>query len=598
MDIFRKLGWFFKEQRNNYIRGVLDLVMTALLNMLPPFFIGYTVNLIVDHQLTLGKLTGILVILVADALLLYFFRYLWATHIWGGATILEKILRKRLYAHFMQMDEQFYHKYRTGDLMARATNDLNQVRNVAGGGILTFADSIIGGSVTIVTMMVVVDWRLTLIAILPFPLLALMSRQLGRKMHSAFGAQQDEFSTLNNKVQESLSGMKAIKTLGQEQADLADMTKQNRKLLTAYKRVEFVAALYDPFTSMIIVLAYVVTIIYGGWMVLHHVINIGQLVSFIAYISMLIWPMFAIGRLFNIIERGHASYDRVMEVLNEKTTIIDDPSGLKATPHGDLAIDIVNFTYPDEVDEQPALQNVHATIKAGETLGLVGRVGAGKSSLMKLLLRQFDDYTGSITIAGTDIKHYAMDSYIPALGYVPQENFLFSTTIRDNIRFADPSISDEAVEVAAKKAALHDDILLLPKGYDTEVGEHGISLSGGQRQRLAIARALIIDPEVLILDDALSAVDARTETAILATLKAERANKTTIIAAHRISSVMQAENILVFDHGKIAERGTHQQLLHVDGWYADMYHRQQLESKLDAHGQVATDDTLPEGGLN
>lgn len=573
MDIFRKLTWFFKEQKATYIRGLIALALTAFLNMIPPFLIGYTVNQIVNHGLTPLKLALILVGVAAEAITLYAFRYIWAVHIWGGATILERSLRQRLYMHFMGMDTKFYQTYRTGDLMTRATNDLTQIRQVAGMGILTLVDSVMTGSVTIITMAIVVDWRLTVIAILPFPLLALMSIKLGHRMHSAFGDQQRAFSKLSDKVQESLSGMKAIKTLGQEAEDVADFKAHNQDLMQAYKKVEFVSALYDPLTTMIIVLAYVVTIIYGGWMVLHHVINIGQLVSFISYLSMLIWPMFAIGQLFNIIERGNASYDRVMNILENESHIIETAHPTTTPAKGDLHFDIKTFHYPD--DAEIALKNIDVTVKAGETLGIVGQVGAGKTTLLKLLLRQFDNYDGLITLNNTDIRQFSQDAYLGAIGYVPQEGFLFSDTIKENIRFARPEATDDEVEAAAKKAAFHDDIMKMPDGYATEVGEQGISLSGGQRQRLAIARAMIVDPEILILDDSLSAVDARTEAAILQVIKTERANKTTIIAAHRMSSVMNAEDIIVFDHGEVKERGTHAELLAKQGWYAMIYQQQQ-----------------------
>lgn len=577
MDIFRKLTWFFKEQKTTYIRGLLALLATTFLNMLPPFLIGYTVNQIVAHELTVTRLGLILIGLAAQAGLLYLCRYIWAIHIWGGATILERSLRQKLYMHFMGMDTKFYQTYRTGDLMTRATNDLTQIRQVAGSGILMFADSVITGTVTIITMAFVVDWRLTLIAILPFPLLAVMSVKLGHKMHDAFAQQQRAFSRLSDKVQESLSGMKAIKTLGQEAQDIEDFREHNEKLKHAYQRIEFVGSLYDPSTTMIIVLAYVITIIYGGWLVLNQGINIGQLVSFIAYLSMLIWPMFAIGQLFNIIERGNASYDRVMDILGNTSHIIETKHPVALPTKGTLKFVIKDFKYPD--DTQRALKDIDITIPNGSTLGIVGPVGAGKTTLLKLLLRQFDSYNGQITLGDIDIRQFSQDQYLGALGYVPQEGFLFSDTIKANIRFSRPEATDAEVELAARQAAFHEDILKMPAGYDTEVGEQGISLSGGQRQRLAIARALIVNPDILILDDALSAVDAQTEAAILKVVKTQRAYKTTIIAAHRMSSVMNAENIVVFDHGTIVERGTHKALLANNGWYATIYHQQHVSAK-------------------
>lgn len=289
--------------------------------------------------------------------------------------------------------------------------------------------------------------------------------------------------------------------------------------------------------------------------------------------------MFAVGMLFNTMERGNASYDRVMELLNQQSAIIDAKRGIEQRPHGDIQYQIKQFNYPN--DAGTSLSNVDFTLKAGQTLGIVGRVGAGKSTIMKLILREFDQYEGHITYGGHDIKQYALDSYLPALGYVPQDSFLFSNTIRENIRFADPTVSQAVVEAVAAKSDLSGQIASMPAGYDTQVGEEGISLSGGQRQRLAIARALLINPELLILDDALSAVDAETEAEILANLKAERADKTTIIAAHRLSSVMNADEIIVLDAGHVVERGTHAQLMTQHGWYQKMFTRQQLETKVE-----------------
>lgn len=478
----------------------------------------------------------------------------------------------------MQMDRVFYQKYRTGDLMAHATNDLEAIQRVAGGGILQFADAIITGGTTLIAMMALVNWRLTLLAILPFPLLALVSWYLGQKIHRAFGESQAAFSRLNNKAQESISGIKVIKALGQDDADVADFDQQVAHTIDINRRVNRLDSLFDPAITLIISISYVATIVLGGLFVTHQVITIGNLVSFISYLAMMVWPMFAVGMLFNTMERGNASYDRVMELLDQKTHIIDQTNGLQQRPKGTLAYHVAQFDYPD--DAGASLQQVDFTLPAGHTLGIVGRVGAGKSTIMKLILREFDNYQGQIMFGGHDIKDYALDSYLPAIGYVPQESFLFSTNIFENIRFARPTATKAEVEAAAAKSDLAGQIAKLPAGYATEVGEEGISLSGGQRQRLAIARALLINPELLILDDALSAVDAETEAEILANLKQERANKTTIISAHRLSSVMNADEILVLGHGQVIERGTHDELMGTHGWYQQMFERQQLETQV------------------
>lgn len=579
MSIFLKLGWYFRREWKLYLAGVLGLVLTAIIGIVPPRIIGNVVDGINQHNLTAHKLMVYLAIIGAAAVGQYLARYLWRNAIWGGAAGLERTLRERLFWHFMKMDATFYQRYRTGDLMAHATNDLTAVERVAGGGILQFADSIITGGTTLIAMMTLIDWRLTLIAVVPFPLLAVVSWYLGQKIHVAFRASQAAFSRLNNKAQESISGIKVIKALGQEKADVADFNQQIDQTIKINRHVNVLDSLFDPAITMIIALSYGATIILGGLYVTHGVITIGNLVSFVTYLGMMVWPMFAVGMLFNTMERGNASYDRVMESLNQRSAIIDATQGIEQRPHGDIQYQIKQFNYPN--DAGTSLSDVTFSLKAGQTLGIVGRVGAGKSTIMKLILREFDQYEGHITYGGHDIKQYALDSYLPALGYVPQDSFLFSNTIRENIRFADPTVSQAVVEAVAAKSDLSGQIASMPAGYDTQVGEEGISLSGGQCQRLAIARALLINPELLILDDALSAVDAETEAEILANLKAERADKTTIIAAHRLSSVMNADEIIVLDAGHVVERGTHAQLMTQHGWYQKMFKRQQLETKVE-----------------
>ncbi|WP_125572796.1 ABC transporter ATP-binding protein [Levilactobacillus huananensis] len=586
MSIFRKLALYFRQEWRVYLTGIVGLILTAIIAIIPPRIIGNMVDGIHGQTMT-GKVLAIdLALITIAALAQYGTRYLWRNAIWGGAANLEQLLRNRLFNHFMRMDRVFYQRYRTGDLMAHATNDLEAIQRVAGGGILEFADAIITGGTTLIAMMTLIDWRLTLLAIIPFPFLALISWYLGHKIHRAFGASQEAFSRLNNKAQESISGIKVIKALGQEDADVADFNTQVDQTIKINRRVNRLDSLFDPMITLVISVSYIATIVLGGLFVVNHSITIGNLVSFISYLAMMVWPMFAVGMLFNTMERGNASYDRVMELLEQKTHIIDRQDGITTHPTGTLSYHVNRFDYPD--DAGASLQRVDFDLPAGHTLGIVGRVGAGKSTIMKLILREFDNYEGTISFGGHDIKDYALDSYLPAIGYVPQESFLFSSNIFENIRFANPNATQAEVEAAAAKSDLAGQIAQLPAGYDTEVGEEGISLSGGQRQRLAIARALLINPELLILDDALSAVDAETETEILTNLKAERANKTTIISAHRLSSVMNADEILVLNDGHVVERGNHAELMANDGWYHRMFIEQQLETQVrggNGHGR-------------
>lgn len=579
MSIFKKLGWFFKQEKKSYIIGVFSLMMVALVQLVPPKVIGVVVDEIVNKEIRLTKIIVWVALLIGAGLAQYLFRYIWRMHIWGSAARLEKELRTQLFHHFTKMDSIFYQKYRTGDLMAHATNDLNAIQNVAGAGILTFADSVITGGTTIIAMVLFVDWRLTLIALLPLPLLAVTSRVLGSKLHDAFRDSQAAFSAINDKTQESITGIKVIKTFGQEKEDLADFTEKIDDAIVKNKRTNFLDALFDPFITLIIGVSYVLTIIIGGRFIMEGTISLGQLVSFIAYIGMLVWPMFAIGRLFNVLERGNASYDRVNELLHEKTHIIERKDAIKTMAQGTISMKIDSFSYPKE--EAVALENIQFSLQEGETLGIVGKTGAGKTTILKLLMREYDQYQGTISFGKHNIKNYTLDALMGAMGYVPQDHFLFSMTVRDNIRFAKPDLEQAAVEQAAELAFINQEIKAFTEGYDTMVGERGVSLSGGQKQRISIARALIVEPELLILDDALSAVDAKTEEAILSNLKETRQEKTTIITAHRLSSVMHAKEILVLDEGKIIERGTHPELLAQKGWYQRMWEKQQLEAKIE-----------------
>lgn len=575
MGVYKKLSWFFKQEKKAYITGISFLIFVAFLQLLPPKILGTIIDLIKQGTLTKAVLIKWLVILFITATTQYLFRYIWRMNIWGTSAKLERVLRKRLFDHFTAMDVGFFQKYRVGDLMAHATNDLNAIRNVAGGGILTFVDSVITGSITIVAMMIIVDWRLTLIALLPLPFLGVASRVLGSKLHERFRKAQAAFSHMNDKTQESIVGMKVIKTFGQEKENSEEFKSKTAQVVAENRKVYKIDSLFDPVMTFIIGISYILTITLGGYMVMTNIISIGDFVTFINYIAMLVWPMFAIGRLFNILERGSVSYDRIEKILEEETKIVEDPHALKTAITGDIDYTIEKFCYPKT--SKIVLNHVDFKLKRGQTLGIVGKTGSGKTTIFKLLLREYDRYKGQITYGDHDIRDYSLDALLQHIGYVPQDQFLFSTTIMNNIRFANQDFDQSKVDYVAKITAIHEDILEMEDGYNTLVGERGVSLSGGQKQRLAIARALIINPELLILDDALSAVDAKTEEAILSELKKERSEQTTIIAAHRISSVMHADEIIVIDNGGISERGTHKQLLESNGWYKEMHDKQQLE---------------------
>lgn len=582
MGIFFKLGWFFKKEKKRYLIGVAFLALTSVINLVPPRILGLMADQLDKGHISWQEYATLILAIVLAALVLYAFRYFWRRQIWGGAAELELQMRSKLFEHFMEMDRTFYQRHRTGDLMAHATNDVSAIQEVAGEGVLTLVDSLLMSVTTMVAMIVFVDWRLTIVALIPLPFLAWGAWKLGDQLYGAFDESQAAFSRLNNKTQESISGIKVLKTFGQGKEDTEAFNDMVNDTIKINKRVFKWDSLFDPLGTLLIGLTYTITIIYGGLLVSHKALSIGQLVSFIAYIGNMVWPMFAIGYLFNILERGSASYDRVEKLLDEKPEITDqhaDQSLQAQDIAGDLKYQVKSFAYPDE-PQIPVLHNIDFTLKTGQTLGLVGKVGAGKTTIIQLLLREFDKYDGKITLNGHDIREIPLNVLLRQISYVPQDNYLFSTSIQKNIAFSDANSDESAIVSAAKKSDLHNDILQMPGGYNTLVGENGVSLSGGQKQRMSIARALLKQSQILVLDDALSAVDAKTEMAILESLSKEREGKTTLIATHRLTSVMNADLILVLKDGQIVERGTHNQLLAENGWYADMWQRQELEAEV------------------
>lgn len=467
--------------------------------------------------------------------------------------------------------------------MAHATNDLSAIQQTAGAGVLTLVDSLSTGGFVILAMAFTISWKLTLICLIPMPFMALLTNWFGSMLHKSFYKAQEAFSSLNDKTQESITGIKVIKTFGQEQEDIEDFRKQSEDVVQKNIVVAKIDSLYDPTISIITGISFFLSIVFGAKYVHNGELTIGELISFTTYLGLLIWPMLAFGWLFNIVERGRASYDRVAKLLREKVEIMDDDQALDVVPCGDIYYRIAEFTYPGET--RPILTNISFPLAQGETLGIVGKTGSGKTTLLKLLIREFEGYQGDILFGGKTLQDYKLEKLRKAIGYVPQDHFLFSATVAENIAFTDPTASMKEIETAAKLAYIHDDILQFTDGYETVVGERGVSLSGGQKQRISIARALIMNPEVLVLDDSLSAVDAKTEESILSSLRQNREGKTTIITSHRLSAIQHANLILVLEDGKVIERGTHEELMELDGWYKEMYVHQQLEELVEHGGR-------------
>ena len=575
MNLIRKLGWFLKLEKRRYIIGILALSLVSVFNLIPPKVIGNIVDKIEAGNLTNSQLFINIIYLVLAAFIMYGLRYVWRVYIFGAAYNLGRILRFRLFQHFTKMSPSFYQKYRTGDLMAHATNDVNAVVMVAGGGVMSAVDASITALVTLFTMVFLISAKLTLIAVIPLPFLAYATNKLGEKNHQSFKEAQESFSDLNNKVQESVSGIRVTKSFGYGNDEINSFGETNKKVFSKNIIASKYNALFDPMVLVFVGLSYTLTLIFGGIFISRGEISVGNLVTFVTYLDMLVWPLQAIGWLFNIGQRGDVSYTRIEKLLAEENDVVEKENSIPAH-NGRLEYNINSFSYVGE----ETLSDIKFAIDKGQTLGIVGVTGSGKTTLLKLLLREYDVEDGSIYLNNHNIKDYKLNDLRSLIGYVPQDQVLFAMSIKENIRFSDTKYTDKQVEDITKVCGIYDDIVNMTDGFDTIIGERGVSLSGGQKQRMAMSRALIMNPEILILDDSLSAVDAKTEHLILENLKEERSGKTTIITAHRLSAIVHADLIIVMDNGKIIERGTHDQLIAQDGWYKETYNTQQLEEKM------------------
>lgn len=578
MKIIKDLWWFFRQEKRRYLIGIISLSLVAVLNLIPPKVMGTVIDRVTAGDLTHSELLLNLLWLVLSAVAMYFLRYIWRMYIFGTSYRLGQIMRFRLFDHFTKMSPSFYQKYRTGDLMAHATNDINALTRLAGGGVMSAVDATITAMVTLVTMFLTISWQMTLVAIIPLLFMAYATSRLGRQTHKAFSQSQAAFSELNNKVQESVSGIKVTKSFGYQDDELQSFQETNEMTFKKNMTTMKYDVMFDPLVLLFIGASYVLTLFMGAIMVAAGHVTVGSLVTFITYLDMLVWPLMAIGFLFNMVQRGSVSYERISQLLQQKSDVKEAENPLPTIKNGRLVYDIDAFHYENE----ETLADIHFALEQGQTLGLVGQTGSGKTTLIRLLLREYDLQEGQITLDGHDIREYRLADLRRLIGYVPQEQFLFATSILENIRFGNPKSSLAQVEAAAKLARVYDDIVAMPDGFETVIGEKGVSLSGGQKQRIAMSRAMILESDILILDDSLSAVDAKTEHAIIENLKETRQNKSTIITAHRLSAVVHADLILVLQDGHIIERGRHEELIEQGGWYADTYEAQQLEMEGDA----------------
>ncbi|OWR27933.1 multidrug ABC transporter permease/ATP-binding protein [Saccharibacillus sp. O23] len=585
-SVLRNLGWFFRQEKRRYLIGVFFLVLVGVIELLPPRLIGTAVDDIAGGLITSERLFMYIGGIIALLAIMYGITYIWMRQLFGGSNLVERLLRSRFMAHLLRMTPPFFERNRTGDLMARATNDLRAVAMTAGFGMLTLTDSTLFLLTVLLAMGFIVSWKLTLAALIPLPFIAIGMSIYGKIIHQRYTVAQDSFGDMNDQVLESVAGIRVIRAYVQERHDekrFSDITNDVYRKNLAVARVD---AVFEPYIRLCVGLSYLIGLSYGIYLVFRSELTLGDLVTFNMYLGMMIWPMFAIGELINIMQRGGASLDRVNEVLFTKADIEDPAEPTEVAAPDTIEFRDVTFRYPTSTFDN--LEHVDLKLRAGQTLGVVGRTGSGKSTLLKQLLHEYPTGTGEILFADTPIQSIGKDRLHGWIGYVPQEQILFSKTVRENIRYGKHDADDAEIMEAIRTAAFAGDLETLSDGLETKVGERGVSLSGGQKQRVSLARAFIAEPQILILDDALSAVDARTEARIIQNIREKRAGKTTLISTHRLSAVEHADHIVVLERGRIVEEGTHAELIARDGWYREQYERQQVESNLSSE-EVHTD---------
>ena len=581
MSPVRRLLGYMARYRFSFFLGFVCVVLTTAISLAGPWVLKYAIDDLA-RGVTLEKVRRYAAVLLALAAAGAVFRFLMRRIMIGASRDIEYDLRNDFFAHLQRLDLGYYQANRTGDLMSRATNDLNAVRMMVGPAVMYTSNTVLTFVVGI-SLMLSIDWRLTLIALIPLPMVSLSVHYFGRVIHHRFERIQAQLSDISAVAQESLSGVRVVRAYGQEPFEIERFRRANAEFVQRNKALIRIQGMYFPSMTFFMGLGALLVLWIGSREVVSGRISLGELVAFNSYLLMMGWPMIAFGWVTNMLQRGSASWKRMLEVMDAVPAIADAPPGERVDlqeVRGDIEFRHLTFAYGDRV----VLRDISARIPAGTTAAIVGATGSGKSTLLNLLPRLHDAPPGTVFIDGVDVRRIPLATLRGAIGFVPQEPFLFSATLAENIGFGIPAADATPARVrdAAAVARLDKDVADFPKGYDTVVGERGITLSGGQKQRTAIARAVVTDPKILVLDDAMSAVDTYTEEEILHRLAGVMRQRTSIIVSHRISTVRGADQILVLDDGRIAERGTHDELVRRDGIYAELYRKQLLEEELAA----------------
>ena len=593
MTTLRFIFQYIKRHRLQYILGIITLFIVDIANVFIPKMTGNITDGLKAGNIDWAGITHYLLILFLLGLTLAVGRFLWRYFLFGASRSIEKELRNDMFAHLETMDVEFYNQNKTGDLMTRFTSDLNSIRMAIGMAVICVFDTVVMSAMVIVQMMHYVDVRLTLMAVIPMLFILFGELYYGKVIMARFKARQEAVSDLTDFVQESFSGIRVIKAFVREKAQRYAFARENQKNLEKNLDIARMQSVVMPLLDVIIGLSSLITLLFGGYLAVNGQISLGRFVAFNQYINMLVWPMLACGEAVNMFSMGGASLKRVKAVFDAEPEVKDPQNGdegIRAAEEvpvqeheivGHIRLEHLTFTHQDS--NEPVLNDITLDVPAGTTLAIVSKTGGGKSTLVNLLLHLYNTKRGMIFIDNRDINDIPLKELRENIAYVPQDNFLFSDTLRSNISFGVEDEDMEEIVAATKAACIHDSIAEFPDGYETIVGERGVTLSGGQKQRSSIARALMKDAPILILDDALSAVDTDTEEQILENLKVNRRGKTTILIAHRVSTIQNADRIMVLEDGKAQEIGNHEELMRQDGIYHGMVEQQQLEA---VHGEA------------
>lgn len=570
--MFRRFQWFIQEYKREYILAVSFLILSDIIGLFPPYITGRLIDGVYADILTLPQFLAIIGLDVFVVVLKYFMAMGWSYYVWRASAEIELMARNRLMKKFLRVSQAFFEKHSTGSLMGRATNDVYSLFEFAGFGTLTLFDSTVFPIMIVIMMMVSGDWRLTVFSVLPLPFLALLCRWIGKRIYTRWGAVQEAFDRMNAHTLEDIEGIRLLRVFNLTQTRRARFQKMGRNLVDRNMDVVRYQAIMSPIQRFIPALTYVIALSYGSVLISRGDLSLGQLVTHTYYLNMLVWPMYALGNFINSHQQAEASMERIDDILEEKEELQDSPEAIEAPSYQNLRLCAHSFTYPG--DKERTLNGIDLELQRGRSLGVVGKTGTGKSTLLKQFVRLYRQNLEDMFWNGRSIGAFTLASIRKQIAYVPQNPMIFSKSVRENITIGKSEVPDTRIAEVIRMADFEKDVLQFEKGWDTLCGEKGISLSGGQKQRIALCRALLKDAPIVLLDDAMSAVDGTTERTIMDHLRPLKKGKTFVIVAHRLSQVKELDEIIVLDKGRIVERGSHEELMQNNGWYARQYKQQ------------------------